>query len=141
MSLSVKTLAWLGDAAFDVEVRATIVAAGDFLPDVLHKVKAKVVGAPSQSEIFAVIAPQLSMEEQSLARRAHNSASGGHKRTDNAMREYRVATALEALVGLWLCCEPRQSQRFHQLVLPEIRRQVVAILVSYNLPVALDTKH
>ena len=56
---SVRTLAWLGDAEFEREVRVRLARRGDFPTDRLHAMKARVVCAEAQAELLATLEPVL----------------------------------------------------------------------------------
>lgn len=113
---SVRTLAWLGDADFEREIRRRVVARGDYPVDRLDAVKALVVRAESQAALLGAIEAELDEEELALVRRARNQSprSGGRAQRDT--RAYRSATALEALVGLWFHGAAPGPDRFEALL-------------------------
>jgi ribonuclease-3 family protein len=99
---SIRTLAWLGDVEFEREVRYRLARRGDYPTDRLDAMKTRVVRAEAQARLLAEILPGLRAEELELVRRGRNSsppaaARGGRRH----MQEYRAATALEVLVGMW----------------------------------------
>ncbi|MCH9682322.1 MAG: ribonuclease III [Deltaproteobacteria bacterium] len=99
---SAKTLAWLGDVEFEREVRYRLVRRGDYPTDRLDAMKTRVVRAEAQAALLEQMTPALSPDEQALVQRARNTsppaASRGRRRRT---RDYRQATALEALVASW----------------------------------------
>jgi ribonuclease-3 family protein len=102
---SVRTLAWLGDAEFEREVRIRLARRGDYPTDRLHAMKALVVCAEAQAELLAVIEAELDEVEAGVVRRARNLNHKAGGRGVRSTRQYRAATGLEALVGaLVLLC-------------------------------------
>lgn len=97
---SIRTLAWLGDAEFEREVRLRIAARGDFPTERLDTIKARIVRAESQAALLAAFADEPDESEQAVVRRARNAEPGGRGPRDT--RAYRAATGLEALVAHWL---------------------------------------
>ncbi len=114
---SAKTLAWLGDAEFEREVRYRLAHRGDFPIDRLDSMKIRVVRAEAQAELLERILPTLEPDEQALVQRGRNASPpvasrGGRRRT----QDYRAATALEALVADWcLAGEPGRARMEHVL--------------------------
>jgi ribonuclease-3 family protein len=96
---SVRTLAWLGDAEFEREVRMRLARRGDYPTDRLHAMKALVVCAEAQAELLAAIEAGLDEVEAGVVRRARNLSHKAGGRGVRSVRDYRAATALEALVG------------------------------------------
>lgn len=95
-------LAHLGDAVFEVMVRAWLAIHGKAKPKDLHKATVSYVSAPAQAAMAEKILPALSEEEADVFRRGRNAAP--HSIPKAASRgQYQTATALEALFGwLWL---------------------------------------
>lgn len=116
---SIRTLAWLGDAFFEIEVRRRLSARGDYPTDRLDAMKAEVVCAPRQAELLARIEGHLDDDESGVVRRARNTDVGGKARGKIDVRTHRAATALEALVAYWLTSDQR-SARFEALLVPEL---------------------
>lgn len=125
---SVKTLAWLGDAEFEREVRLRLARRGDYSVDRLDKARARIVNAGAQAELLAELlaAGVLDEAEEAVVRRGRNTAlrGAGHRR--GTVREYRAATALEALMAWWLL--GGQRARFEALIIPAIEARVDAQL-------------
>ena len=92
------TLAYIGDAVFDVIVRSILVNKGNTAVNKLHKRATSVVNARMQSQIAMAIMEELTPEEKDIFRRGRNSKP--HTKAKNASTmEYLEATGLEALVG------------------------------------------
>ncbi len=92
------TLAYIGDAVFDLIIRSVLVNRGNTAVNNLHKRASAIVKAPTQSAIAASIMDELTDEEKDIYRRGRNSKP--HTRAKNASTmEYLEATGLEAVVG------------------------------------------
>lgn len=98
---SIRTLAWLGDAFFEDEVRTRVALRGDYPIDRLDAIKAAVVRAESQAALFAEIEPELDEAELDVAGRARNATPPAGARGRRTTKDYRTATAFEALVAHW----------------------------------------
>jgi ribonuclease-3 family protein len=111
-----KTLAWLGDAAFERAVRLAICARGDFRSARLDRIKARIVRADAQAALLAALEPALEPEELTVVSRGRNATPSGRPKA--AIRDVRAATALEALIGWWDVTG--RWARFEALVAPAI---------------------
>lgn len=120
---SIRTLAWLGDVEFEREVRLRLSRRGDYPTDRLDKLRAKLVRAEAQAELLAelVDAGRLREDELAVVGRARNTAV---KRTGarRGIREYRAATALEALIAWWLV--GGEVERFEILIVPALEARI-----------------
>ena len=92
------TLAFMGDAVFELMVRTMVVTAGNTAPEKLHKRTTRMVKAESQAIMGHGIWDALSEEEQSVYRRGRNAQSYTHAK-NASVSDYRHATGLEALFG------------------------------------------
>ncbi len=100
--MSPLTLAFLGDAVFELRVREKLAEKGSAPVGNLHRRAVSVVCAKAQSLAAERIAPLLTEEELAVYKRGRNSHSSVPKNADPS--EYRSATGLEALFGyLHLC--------------------------------------
>lgn len=96
--LSPGTLAFLGDAVYELFVRQKLVETANMPVNKLHLLAVQRVRASFQSDAVAIIEPHLSEEELSVWKRGRNA--NGVKAPKNANpAEYRRATGLEALFG------------------------------------------
>ena len=94
------TLAYIGDAVYEVIVRTILVERGNAPVNVLHKHASKLVKAEAQADSYHRIKEMLTEEEMSVFRRGRNAKS--YTSAKNAtIGDYRVATGLEALFGFW----------------------------------------
>lgn len=99
LSLSISTLAYMGDAVYEVAVRERLLKAHmDFNSRSLYIEALHYVSAESQAYALKEIYCLLSEEEQSLCRRARNHTPKSRPRHASPLG-YRQATALEALIG------------------------------------------
>jgi len=67
------TLAYLGDAVFELEVRKYMMLHGSKKVEKLHKRVTAFVNAGSQSRLFGLLEPVLTEEELSVYHRGRNS--------------------------------------------------------------------
>ncbi|MCR5468843.1 MAG: ribonuclease III [Lachnospiraceae bacterium] len=92
------TLAYIGDAIYDLVIRTMVVEKGNTAPNKLHKKTSEIVKAKSQAEAYEKIKDVLSEEETEAFRRGRNAKS--YTMAKNAsMSDYRKATGFEALLG------------------------------------------
>lgn len=91
-------LAYMGDAVFELLVRQYLISLPNHKSHHLHKEATKRVSAKAQRELLERWQPYLTEEEADIVRRGRNTKSGAPpKNADPA--DYRLATALECLVG------------------------------------------
>nr|WP_325181494.1 ribonuclease III domain-containing protein [uncultured Oscillibacter sp.] len=105
-------LAHMGDAVFELLVRAWLCAHGGATGRGMHRSAVRLVCAESQAEKAERIKPLLTEEEKAVFRRGRNAQV--HTVPHHASRaQYGEATALEALLG-WLYLQGR-LERINQL--------------------------
>ncbi len=92
------TLAFLGDAVFELMVREKIMAVGSMPVGKLHHAAVQYVCASAQAKAIDILMPNLSEEEERIFRRGRN-AHGNHVPRNSNPRDYRAATGLETLFG------------------------------------------
>lgn len=96
--LSSLTLAFIGDAVYELFVRTKILSMGNRPAGELHKIAVGYVKAKAQSDAIYKILENLSDEEKEIYKRGRNTNI--HTVPKNAdMNDYRQATGLEALIG------------------------------------------
>lgn len=117
LSLPALTLAYLGDTVYDLYVRTTLAETLQLKMRALHLEAAKHVCAAGQAAAYRRIADALTEEEHTAFRRGRNAHSGTvPKHAD--VRDYRVATGLEALLGhLYLLGEDKRIGELMRLAL------------------------
>ena len=95
-NLSGATLAYLGDAVFEVIVRRYLVSLGIADGGVLSHMALDFVRATAQSEGMEKLMPHLTEEEEYIYKRGRN-ANGISIPKSACARDYRRATGMEAL--------------------------------------------
>ncbi len=96
--LSPGTLAFLGDAVYELYVRQMLVETANMPVNKLHLLAVERVRASFQSNAYSIIEEHLTEEEQAIWKRGRNA--NGVKAPKNADPvEYRRATGLETLFG------------------------------------------
>ncbi|WP_405374278.1 Mini-ribonuclease 3 [Pseudobutyrivibrio sp.] len=92
------TLAYIGDAIFDVVVRSILVNKGNTAVNKLHQRASSVVKAPTQARMAAALIDDFTEEEADWYRRGRNSKP--HTKAKNATTmDYLEATGFEAVMG------------------------------------------
>ncbi|MCH5250211.1 MAG: ribonuclease III [Lachnospiraceae bacterium] len=92
------TLAYIGDAVYDLIIRSVIVARANKQPAKLHKAVIQYVNAKTQAKMIEVLEAELTEEETAVYHRGRNAKS--YTTAKNAsVGDYRKATGLEALFG------------------------------------------
>lgn len=96
--MPLRNYAHIGDAVWEVFVRDyTILQTSN--SKLLHKITTDRVKASFQKDMLEYIMPDLTEEEQELARRGRNLSIPVARRS--IQNEYRPATAFEVLIGFW----------------------------------------
>ena len=92
------TLAYIGDAIFELVVRTVLVERKNTQAEKLHKAATKIVKAETQALMIEALKEDLTEEELAVFKRGRNAKA--MTRAKNAtMSEYRRATVFEALMG------------------------------------------
>ncbi len=92
------TLAYIGDAVYELVIRTLLVKHGNAQTNWLHKKASSLVKASAQAEMIEKLLPILTEEEEAVYRRGRNAKS--YTMAKNAtMSDYRKATGFEALMG------------------------------------------
>ena len=130
---SIRTLAWLGDAEFEREVRLRLSLRGDHRTDRLDKWRASIVNAEAQAALLAELleAELLREDERAVVRRARNANVRGGGRGGRNVRAYRAATALEALIAWWVY--GGEAARYITLIGPAIEARIDLLIGSAPL--------
>ena len=96
--ISPLSLAYIGDAVYEVYVRTHIMKDVNMPVNKLHKAATGYVKAKAQSEIIGVVQDNLTEDELAVFKRGRNAHS--HTAAKNAdIVDYRRATGFEALIG------------------------------------------
>lgn len=96
--LSPLTLAFMGDAVYDMLVRQMLICSANRPAKKLHESAVKSVRASAQAHAYEKILPFLSPEEQAILKRGRN-AHVNHIPKNGNVKDYHYATAVEALFG------------------------------------------
>lgn len=92
------TLAYLGDAVYEMVIRTICVKRTNMQTQKLHRKVTGYVSAKAQAKMMDALIGELSEEEENIYRRGRNSKP--YTKAKNAsMEEYLKATGFEALVG------------------------------------------
>lgn len=107
------TLAYIGDAAYELIIRTIFVKKGNCQPQKLHQRVTACVSAKAQASMIEALQAHLTDEEAAVYRRGRNSKP--YTKAKNAsMTEYLEATGFEAMIGyLYL---KREFARMNELV-------------------------
>lgn len=92
------TLAYIGDAIYELVIRTILVEKGNTQVNKLHQRASRLVKASAQSAMIEKLKPCLTEEEMNVFKRGRNAKS--FTMAKNAtMSDYRRATGFEALMG------------------------------------------
>ncbi len=112
-SYSPLTLAYIGDAIYEIIIRTRLVTEANTQVNKLHKRASSLVKAHTQAEMITSLLKELTEEEQQIYKRGRNAKSVTMAK-NATMKDYRTATGFEALMGyLYL---NQQSDRMLQLI-------------------------
>ncbi|MFV0528131.1 MAG: Mini-ribonuclease 3 [Lachnospiraceae bacterium] len=92
------TLAYIGDAAYEIVIRTILVEQGNCSVNHLHKRASRLVKASAQSEMAQYLMEAFTPEELAVYKRGRNAHSvtiAKHAK----MSDYRRATGFEAVMG------------------------------------------
>ena len=107
------TLAYIGDAVYDVIFRTAVVSQGNAPVNKLHHKTIQYVKAPAQAALIESIMDELTPEEEAVYKRGRNAKP--YTMAKNAtMGEYKKATGLEALIGYFYLTD--RMERALQLI-------------------------
>lgn len=92
------TLAYMGDAIYDLIIRSVIVERANRSANDLHKKAIRYVKAETQAKMIQALQEELTEDEEAVYKRGRNAKS--YTTAKNAtMSDYRKATGFEALMG------------------------------------------
>lgn len=95
---SALTLAYIGDAVYELVVRSYITCRANAPVEKLHHRTSHLVNAHTQSELAGAIEEKLTEQERHIYKRGRNAKSFT-KAKNATVSDYRRATGLEALIG------------------------------------------
>lgn len=106
-TVSMQTLAFVGDAVYDLHIRCYLAASSLEKTGILHRKATHFVSARSQARIVDSIFEYLTENEQAVYKRGRNTNIITSKHAE--VIEYKKATGLEALIG-YLYIEGNQER-------------------------------
>lgn len=112
------TLAYIGDAIYELVIRTILVEKGNTQVNKLHKRASGLVKASAQSAMIEKLKPYLTEEEMGVFKRGRN-AKAATMAKNATMSDYRRATGFEALMGYLYLTE--QWERMLELMKTGIR--------------------
>ena len=92
------TLAYIGDAIYDLVIRTIVVERGNKSANNLHKKAVTYVNARVQARMIDALESELTEEETAVYHRGRNAKSYTAAKNASVI-EYRKATGFEALIG------------------------------------------
>lgn len=92
------TLAYIGDAVYELVIRSVAVRRGNRPVNHLHRMTTQYVKAGTQAAMIETLADVLTEEEADIYRRGRN-AKPYTKAKNATLQEYHKATGMEALMG------------------------------------------
>ena len=117
-TVSAQTLAFIGDAVYNVYIRTYLTSKSTAKAGLLHTQSIKYVSAKGQSETIDKIMDMLTEEEVSVYKRGRNTnISTVSKHVD--VVEYKKATGFECLIGYLYVT--RQKERLDEIVKESIK--------------------
>lgn len=97
-SYSPLALAYMGDAVYEVLIRTRVINRGSMQVNKMHKKSASLVKAEAQARMIQELQEELTEEETAVYKRGRNAHSASSAK-NASIRDYRMATGFEALVG------------------------------------------
>lgn len=108
-----QTLAYIGDAYYELKVREHLLNQGIVKANKLHQAVINYTSAQGQLEALRKIEDLLTEAEQAVVKRGRN-AEGSRKPKHTKLQNYKLSTGFEALIGyLYLS---KAHDRLHQLL-------------------------
>lgn len=105
------TLAYIGDAIYDLVIRTIVVERGNRSANNLHKKTVTYVNARVQARMIDALEEELTEEEAAVYHRGRNAKSYTTAKNASVI-EYRKATGFEALCG-YLYLQGRQERMLY----------------------------
>ena len=97
-TLSGLSLAFIGDAVYELFIRKYILSKGEARVKDLHKDTVRLVNADFQADMTDVLMPHLREDEIAVFKRGRN-AHAGHTPKNKSEAQYHKSTGFEALIG------------------------------------------
>ena len=110
------SLAYLGDAVYEILVREHLALEGDRPPEQLHRLAVNFVSANAQSAAAEKIMPILTEEELTAYKRGRN-AKVSHIPKGTSVAQYHSATGFESLFGhLYLTDQTERMRELFRII-------------------------
>lgn len=111
--LTGQTLAYLGDAVYELELRSQCIQTGIHRPDALHQMVSELTSGKAQAWAFSILDPLLTESEKAWFKRGRN-APLSKKSRKGSNEEAHTSSGFEAIFGglfnaqenariTWLC--------------------------------------
>ena len=97
-SYSPLSLAYIGDAVYEVLVRTILLHHGNMAVNKYHRKASHMVNASAQARMIKELEPMLTEEEMAVYKRGRNAKSYTSAKNASVI-DYRLATGFEALIG------------------------------------------
>jgi len=108
------TLAYLGDAYFEVEVRTYLISKGITNVNQLHQQAIKYTSAVGQAKMIEMLVDHVLTEDEIVIYKRGRNATSTRKPKNTPLHIYQFATGFEALIG-FLVIE-KQEERLKELI-------------------------
>ena len=106
-------LAYIGDAVYELAIRTLVMNRGNMQVNKMHKKTSSLVKAESQAHFYMLLEDELTDAEKAAYRRGRNAKSFTMPK-HATMKDYRMATGFEALIGYLYITE--QFERMAKLL-------------------------
>ncbi|MBQ7874458.1 MAG: ribonuclease III [Oscillospiraceae bacterium] len=118
------SLAFIGDAVYEIMVREHLLEHGSMPVKKLHTMAVEMVRASFQANVFDFLEPIVGEDENGILHRGRNASATHIPKGANAI-EYRKATGVEALFG-WLYLEGRNERikELFEMILEHSKKEV-----------------
>lgn len=120
-NINIITLAYMGDAVYEVYIRKALIEKNIALVDDLQKVAVNYVSAKSQSRILNLLIDKniFTLEEMDIVKRGRNYKRASHPKNTDILT-YKNSTGFEALIGyLYLSNNKERLDEIMNIVLEE----------------------
>ncbi|MGM8365542.1 Mini-ribonuclease 3 [Virgibacillus sp. W0181] len=109
------TLAYIGDAVYELHVRQFLIHSGEIKPNDLHQKAITFVSAEAQAKVVRHWLEEhwLTDEEKNIVRRGRNAKSASAPK-NTSIQTYRLSTGFEALIGYHYVA--KNEQRLNELL-------------------------
>lgn len=106
-------LAYIGDVVYELAIRTLVMNRGNMQVNKMHKKTSSLVKAESQAHFYMLLEDELTDAEKAAYRRGRNAKSFTMPK-HATMKDYRMATGFEALIGYLYITE--QFERMAKLL-------------------------